>query len=395
MDCNMKVKARKAQVSADAIVIFAFVLLLFMFALHSALNKQVHAEEIKDTFGLREACMKISNIISSVYASGNGTIATIRLDYYLTLPGNGSIVLSESVNLSEIPEQQIAILASEAGPTSQAFYSNMTARASPDWYKACFSDIGSGVGCQDWTTECMNQSTWDSITGKLNDLMGELHNNPTYYDTVYLEDPHIQFFGNYSGIDYMSILRNWVAQGKVLIMAEHIRCRDSNGIFDAMSYRCDPVSPDWEVLDVEHHQTGQQKWIEIVNESDIFDFTIGQSFKIDEANYLTNLGAEEYRPIAKYQGGGETVIAQWKLGKGMVYYFGDFQLQDHQDNDVNQTEYTQILTKIIEEAYYLLNFTSSAESCSVPVDTRAYENLYGMIKFENDNGRIMAEIVGE
>ena len=53
-----------------------------------------------------------------------------------------------------------------------------------------------------------------------------------------------------------------------------------------------------------------------------------------------------------------------------------------------------MMKTVIEEAYYILHFTSKAESCAVPVEAIAYTNLHGMIKFTNENGRVFAEVVG-
>ena len=396
---------KKAQVSAEVIIIFAFVLMIFMFVSFSVINKQASADDIKRTFDLRAECNKLSNIISSVYNAGNGSTATFETPYFLTLPGNGSLVLGESANVSEsLPDQNFAILASEAGATTQVFFDNMSSSINPDWYKSCFSDIGGGAGCQQWDIG-MDVPSWNSIPWVLDDLMKNLSTNPSYYTTVYIEDPHIQFDAEYGGTDYMDILSDWVSQGNVLILSEHVRCREAmfclfswcfciNAGGDT-SYMCNPPGCNydvWNFLNIRLNQEGSSGWASVVNESDEFDFSIGQQFRIEERNFIENMGVEDFSVLARYVPGGSDynnmpAITSWKVGNGIIYYFADFEVT----GGMSQEDFTQALSVVIKEAYYILHFTSKTESCRVPVDTKAYVNLNGLIRLTNDNGRVIAE----
>jgi len=405
----------KAQVAIEAMMIFVFMLLLFMFAIYSALDKQVDAEVIKKTLDLREECNKVSNFISSVYSAGNGTTSTIRLKHYLTLPGNGSLVLAESINTTEEPPpQNIAVLASEAGPTTQTFFDNVTDRMNPDWYKACFDDLGSGAGCQPYGPNPMTQASWDSIEWTFGDLIKNLTENPNHYTTVYLEDPTMYYDAAYLGTPYIDILDNWVSQGNILVMSEHAWCTEAmlfwfciGWPYSNTSAVCDPPGCDdnnWPLLGTTLHQKGRKGWATIVNESEEFEFSIGESFQLEERNWIDNINNPNFLIIGRYEAVcssqcflpaadymNNPSVASWDRGSGKVYYFGDFQILA----GITQEDYTEALSQVIEEAYYILHFTSKTESCTVPVDTRAYENLHGLVKFTNENGRILAEIVGD
>jgi len=394
MSMPAKPGRRKAQVSAEAVVIFAFVLLIFMFVSFSAVTKQRDSEEIRKNMEMRAECIRLSNILSSVYSGGNGTSVNAETSFYLTMPGNGSIMLARSVNITEeLPEQRIAILASEVGPTSQTFFNNMSEKIDPDWYKVCFSDIGSGSGCQQWGLG-MNVTAWNSISWTLSSLMKNLTERPDYYTTIYLEDPHIQYNAQYDGRPYIDILSDWVSRGNVLIMSEHVRCREQgSGSYLSTSYRCNPSGWNqdvWTFLGVRLNQEGSPGSATIVNESDYFGFSIGQQMTMEERNYMDNAGAPQFFILAKYVAGGsdynnKPAIISWKQGDGMAYYFADFQVTA----GMTQEQYTSRLSQIIETAYYVLHFTSSAEICSVPVKTMSYMNLHGRMRFYNSEGRVM------
>lgn len=389
----------KAQVSTELIVIYAFVLLVFTLVLLSSYNKQISSEEIKDVLDIREECLKISNIISSVYLGGNGTTATIRLRNYLTLPGDGTIVLKSEKHMEET-KVNTAIVASEAGETLQSFYDNMTDKIEPEWYKTCFVDIGGAAGCQQWQADGMTEATWNSIPWNISDLMKNLTVNQGYYQTVYIEDPHIMFFANYSGIDYFEILENWTSKGNILVLSEHVRCREkATGSYEPTSYQCNPPTDNsdvWSFMGIKIHQTGLKKWTEIVNESVEFGLSVGDQFKIEEANWIENVNNSNMYVIGRYQGeNGEVDIAYWEIGQGRVYYFADFQITDDLPKSLDQEEYTEVLATVIEYAYNILHFDAKSEICITPVQTASYNNLYGMIRFENDNGRILTDVIGD
>jgi hypothetical protein len=406
----------KAQVSAEVIFIYVFMLLLFMFAAYSAMDKQITSEKIKDTLDLREECIRISNFISSVYTTGNGTAATIRLKHYLTLPGNGSIVLARTVNVSESrPPQNIAILASEAGPTTQIFFDNMTTRIDPDWYKVCFDDLGTGPGCQTYGPNPMSQASWDSINWTFADLIKNITDNPDYYTTIYLEDPTMYYDAAYQGTPYIDILTNWVSNGNVLIMSEHAWCTEAMVLWFCISWSynnnsaiCDPSGcsyNNWPFIGtILHQKANRAGWANVVNDSNEFSLTVGDNFRMEERNWLEYVDATNFYTIAQYESACSSncawpaadymdnpAIASWDIGTGKFYYFADFQILD---GSISQEEYADSLAQVIEEAYYILHFTSDAETCKLPVETRAYENLNGLVRFTNDNGRVAAEIIG-
>ncbi len=94
----------KAQISVEVLILFAFLLIIFVFIVFTVLAKEQELEMMGDYFQLKRECQKIANTMVSVYAGGNGTMATIKTDYFLNLTGNNSIFLfRERVSICTVP----------------------------------------------------------------------------------------------------------------------------------------------------------------------------------------------------------------------------------------------------------------------------------------------------
>lgn len=231
----MRITRLKSQVDIEFITITAILLLMFLILLSFIIKRQQDAEDIMDFIEKRGECLRISSLVSSVFNDGSGTSVKTNTKYAI-LVYNDSITVKTVENVT-VKETKIAVLASEAGESSQDFYNTATARLSPVWYKVCFSDLGGGSGCQQWQTPGITVPTWNSITKTLDNLVQDIDN----YNVIYLEDAHLQYNTQYNGKTYLQIFQDWVSKGNILITAEHPMCREQNGgTFSSTSYQCNP-----------------------------------------------------------------------------------------------------------------------------------------------------------
>jgi len=304
-----------------AILLFIFSLMLFSFA-----SKNQETTDIENMLEKKRVCTEFSNLVYSVYKNGDGSEANMYTDYVITLQGNSSVYVE---TLANITETKIAILASEAGETSQNFYEIATQNLNPDWYKNCFSDIA-GSGCQQWQYYGMEVSSWNEITQDIHDLM----RNIDKYDVIYLEDAHIQWADEYNGKTYREILQDWISAGHSLIFSEHLMCREISGWTPpSTSYRCNPPGYNhdvWGFADVNIHQLGGYYGgddVIVIRDDPMFSLSIGDTFDFEENSYIENVSANDFTIVAEYTANAygssdfEPAIVHWRYGNGHIYYF--------------------------------------------------------------------------
>ena len=359
------------------------------------LSRKSEVEDARKYLDKSSECTRLSNIISQVYAGEEGTEAIIQTDYLISF-FNYSMVVIQDISDITPGVNNMAFLASEAGPTSYNFYLNITSELNPDWYKACFSDLD-GNGCGWQGTSWMNSEIPYNVSDMINNL--------SKYDTIYLEDPHI-----YYNTDYIESLEDWVSEGKSLILSEHVMCREQgSGSYSNTSYRCNPPgsnSDNWNIFDVRIHQRAEAHgwsncWnVEVFNESEGYNLELGEKLAFEERSWAEGLISEDFEVIARYRngkfqcGGSNTnlgdsqkqpSIAFWKYGDGMIFYFGDFQVE--MDNNEFSAD---VLTKLIETAYY---FTTSSKTGSCVFYGKVFPayDLTGEISIKKQSGGVLIE----
>lgn len=287
---------RKSQISIEFMFTLGIIFFIFLIIFGFIINRRTEVKETEDYLEKRAECMKISSMISSVFAGGDGTIAKTKTKYLITIFNYSLINVEEIEDISTV-ENKIAVLASEAGETSQTFYDVITNKLDPDWYKICFSDI-SGDGCQKWTSDGLEEDTWDSIDNDIHDLIETIYDNPNAYQTIYLEDSTMQYNAIYNDKTYLEILQDWVAGGNIIILSEHVMCREgSSGSYPSTSYRCNPPgynSDVWDIFDVELHQLGgsfgNDVTVIIEPDLDIFpNLDKDDTFDFEEESYIEEL----------------------------------------------------------------------------------------------------------
>ena len=259
---------KKAQsVSTELMFAVAIIIIMFTVLFSFMLEKKADTTEGGEKLDRRAECLRISNLLSSVSAGGTGTEATTKLDKVVAIFNNSVIYVAESGNLS-LSKYNVAIVASEAGNTSQDFYDLANESLMPDWYKACFSNIGSTADCDSGS----GVVDWSLIPYTFSDLIKNISDNPGSYATIYLDDANILYNASYNGKNYTAILSDWVKQGGRLILSEHVMCREQDSVtYSTTDYRCNRswTSNDvWSIFNVSLTQQDNAEWVKVIVEPD-------------------------------------------------------------------------------------------------------------------------------
>jgi len=277
------INQRKGQATPGLMLGIGTIMLLFLLIIVFTVNYQIKLQEQEDYIVKRSECLKLANLINSVYINGPGTQIKTNTDFLITTFNTSQISVEDINTINTTDPPIIAFLASEAGPTTYEFYEQVNAALDPDpdWYKVCFSDIGSSASCSGSGTSWMETY----IPNNLSQLMDHLYD----YNTIYLEDPTI-----YYTTDYMERLETWTAAGNALILSEHVMCRDTDGSFGSTSYRCDVDNNDnWDVFGVTLHQRGNAYYypnqynVLVNNTNEAFDLVVGDRLSFEERPFLT------------------------------------------------------------------------------------------------------------
>jgi len=282
-------KNHKGQAVPGIMLGVGTIMFLFLLIAVFTLNHQIKLGQKEDYIEKRSECLKMANLINSVYISGPGTEVRTHTDFLITAFNSSQISvqgLADVQQYGDIP--RIAFLASEAGPTLRAFYDQVNAELDPDpdWYRACFDDIG-GAGCDASGTSWMATE----IPNTIHVLMDNLED----YNTIYLEDPTMNY--EHYAIDYITRLEAWVSEGNALILSEHVFCTEYTGSHGYNSYRCDgPGSNDnnWEMFGINLYQRfsayyfPNQYNVMVESTNEAFDLSIGDQLSFEERPYVNN-----------------------------------------------------------------------------------------------------------
>ncbi|MBS3172315.1 hypothetical protein J4438_01895 [Candidatus Woesearchaeota archaeon] len=395
---QFKYKNRKSQVTPEIMFGVGTIMFLFLLIAVFTLNYQIKLGEQEDYIEKRSECLKMTNLINSVYVSGPGTEVQTHTDFVITA-FNGSIIsVGGGVATSVGEEPIIAFLASEAGPTTREFYEQVNAQLDPDpdWYRVCFSDLGD-PGCSSGVSGWM----LTLIPNTIDDLMNNLDN----YNTIYLEDSHISY-----QTDYIDRLSEWVSAGNALIISEHVMCRKGGATYASDSYRCnvDGTSNDqWNIFNVKLYQKdnawgwSNHRTNVIVNDTDeSIDLSIGDTLSFEERSYITNTNASGFKTIAKYinhhnllDSINKPAVMYWDYGQGKIFYSADFNVNFI---GVSEREYSNVLTNLISNAYYLIVRPEEGNEVTCHFSAFApYGQVTGDIKIRNEDNYIILENVNQ
>ena len=146
-------KNHKGQIAPAMLMSVGMILLLFTFVMAFVINKQSDLRDTEDYIEKRNECLKIANLINSVYVAGHGAQVQTTTDFVITVFNTSQISVTSSDYIEDLSKKRIAFLATGAGPTQEFFYEGMHNRFAPkdDWYKSCFGDAG---------YDCSGDSAW-------------------------------------------------------------------------------------------------------------------------------------------------------------------------------------------------------------------------------------------
>ncbi|MEK6933124.1 MAG: hypothetical protein AABW56_05025 [Nanoarchaeota archaeon] len=282
---------KRSQVGIETVTLIGLLIIIFVIVSIFASDKSTEIKKTTNYLERKNECLRIANLISSVYNSGNGASIGTNTDFLITLYNHSYVGIKDVVNVTE-SKTNIAVLVSEAGESTQNFYDIVNAKLFPTWYKNCFSDIGAS-GCQFSGTDV----NYNLIPLNLSDLVC---NDLSSYTVVYLEDSHIQstLTCPVTNLTYLQTLKNWVNNSHTLILAEHTMCREQTfGSYSSTSYRCNPAgsnSDAWTMFGHILHQRGGSYGNEVtitaipdptffsgLNQNDQFDF--------EESSYIERI----------------------------------------------------------------------------------------------------------
>ncbi len=358
---------KKAQVSTEFMAIAGVTFFIFVIILGFSLLRKSEVSDTEVYLDTTSECLRFSGIINSVYSGGEGAEVRTSTDYLLSFY-NYSTISVETILESAEEENKIAFLVSNCGPSKESDFDEINSTLKPDWYKTCI------FGCPScsWFNE-------KGINYDFNDLMENL----TYYDTVYLEDPHIT-----SNVESTKqTLADWVYEGNALVLSEHLQYLfwpSYVGDFSFANAIIHQRSSSW------------RGWydVNVTSENEAYNLVIGENMEVEERDWVQSSGAEEFITIAKYKVNGnpdagdsknQPAIAFWKYGNGRIFYFADFEV-----SMVSKDFTDDVLTRLIEVAYSFVT-ESKGELCSFYAKVFPAYEITGDILIKNENGEVVIE----
>ena len=396
---------KKSQsISTEFIFGIAIILIIFVILFSFMQEKKPDIEDTEEELGKREECLKLSNLISSVYAGGSGTEATTKIDNMVIITNNSLIYVSEG-STEIILTNSVAAVASEATPTSQEFY-DLIADQTPTWYKICFNDI-EDEGCDEDEDGVVD---WDLINLTFEDLIRTISESPNTYQTIYLEDPYILYNRSYNGKNYTDILGDWVKDKRSLIIAGWLMCDEENGPYKVNETECPPLGvkdDKWNFswISLTQDDSGNPRnLIEGYILEDLFPTltTDNIQLKLDSRSYAINISnypqISDFIRVAHYvnkQPSDGAAISFWNYGEGMVFYFGDSKLDSTESED-DQTLFYEAIKGTIELSYpYLIKrFIQIEKGVMCKSNTPTEEFIFGAgstITIKNEDNEIVIE----
>ncbi|MBI5391982.1 hypothetical protein HZB00_03180 [Candidatus Woesearchaeota archaeon] len=280
---------KRAQIATEYLLAIGIVFLSVVFLVGFSFQKNIDVRNQERDAAKMNECLHFSNLISSVYTSGEKTVADAKTNFIVTIY-NGSILGVKDVKNVTKFQTKIAVGVSEAGESTQSFYDTVQAALHPAWYKVCFNDID-GPGCQSTGTD-VNYSLIPLNQSQL--LCSDLSN----FNVLYLEDQHIHPEAVCADNQtYIQKLQQWISSGNVAIFAEHPLCREqSSGSYTLTSYQCNPAGDNndvWPLFGNSVHQIGGnfENIVKVINQPDAYFFPnlhLNDTFDFQEPSYIEN-----------------------------------------------------------------------------------------------------------
>lgn len=379
---------KKSQVSVEFLFVIGVVIFIFIILLAMTLENRVDIRDAEHILKKRAECLRLSNLISEIYNAGHGTEISTKTNYIFTV-FNTSLITIEDIENATFTENKIAFLVSNCGPSltdedgdpDESLFHTIDDALNPDWYHQCYSACENQMHCS-WFEGI-------GITADIEDLM----DNADLYDTIYLEDPTMDY-------QYRTTFENWIKQGKVLVASEHLVCHSS--ICWGSSHNCGGWSDTCNIFGVRIHQETSPKWghevtVENVPDEDVYNLAVGEKMEPEENSWIEEIGnpnVSGFEVVARYTNRPtfdsylKPAILQWNYGNGRVYYFNDFQVNMFEPGK----DFTNdVLVNLIEKAYYSLVPKEESDVTCTTSAKSTYSQLTGDIKIRNDHGIVLIE----
>lgn len=269
---------KRAQVSAEILLGIGIALMIFIVIIVVYNDKNSEVQDTSSLIGRRAECIKIANYLTYAFANENSKIE-FETDYIIDIPSGGLIDVN-TIKSNVTTENDIAFLVSNCGTSEESTFNelNSIVDPDPDWYKQCLSGCSGGTSCPTWFNS-------RGITKTFNDLMGDI----SKYETIYLEDAHIDYRGKFLGVNYTTIISNWVSGGKALILSEHPICRYVSS--NPQGYQCSYAEGSgdvWSFLGIKFYQKGGS-WknnVTVINPQEPINLSLNEILDFEERSYI-------------------------------------------------------------------------------------------------------------
>ncbi len=267
-------KSKKAQISIEFIAVIGILFLILMAAVFFSTQLQREAFKTNITFDKTKECLKIARAMSEVYSNGHNAEVRMKTNYLLTIFNDTFISIEDKENNTFVTNR-IAYLASNCGPTDVNDFEPINQTLAPDWYYIC---LGGCYSCDWFATK--------NITKNLTQLIANINN----YDTIYLEDAHMNYNSNSRGI-----LENWTKGGKALIVSEHAVCRYGSGSYPPNYVSCNiPAGAGdvWDIFGIRLHEQGGSYGnnLTVIRQEPVYNLSLGEKLDFEENSYIEAIG---------------------------------------------------------------------------------------------------------
>jgi len=269
---------KRAQIGTEVLLVIGIIMLVFIIILVINDEQKADVLETSSLIERRTECTKIANYLTYAFANEDSKIE-FETKYIIDIPSGGLLDVN-TIRSNSTTENDIAFLVSNCGTSEEATFNELNAITDPDpdWYKQCLSGCSGGTSCPAWFNS-------RGITKNFNDLMG----NISTYETLYLEDAHIDYRGKFNGVNYTKIISDWVSGGKALIISEHPICRYVSS--NPQGYQCSYAEGSgdvWNFLNLKFHQQGGSfgNDVKVVNPIDPINLSLNEVLDFEERSFI-------------------------------------------------------------------------------------------------------------
>ncbi len=342
---------KRGQVGFEIMIAIGVLTLIFIALSKMSIDKKTEFKNLEEALDRRDTCLKVSNLITSTYSAGDGTITNMSTKYVVSIYSDGIITIGDSLNKSRLELGYYCCYGNECQLLGSALQTNF--------------DVDEYV-----TNACGDR-----------DIFGSLLNNISKYDLIFFENPQLN--AKSLTVDEIALLNNYVSSGKFIMMSEHIKQDDLFGLNLQSDMRT--VGGSLAIV-----QAIDSRYPNLFIGQEI-DFTEKVGIEID--GYKSE-DVNNFEVIANFEDRPEVAaITNWKYGNGDVSYFSDFdECQPGPDDDLSCLEFnlSDMVVDHIRRSIGMLINANKTSSCTYPVGGGIISGgkFTGLIEFRNINNKV-------